>query len=53
MAKRNGGKVYDFGPVDQQMNDYWLSLSYVSHSSIGKVVDLPDSEQVRVMILNV
>lgn len=52
MAKRNGGKVYDFGPVDQQMNDDWLSLSYVSHSSIGKVVDLPDSEQVRVMILN-
>ena len=51
MAKRNGGRVFDFGPVDEQHKDYWNSLSYISINSIGKVVDLPETKQVKVMTL--
>ena len=51
MAKRNGGRVFDFGPVDEQLKDYWNSLSYISINSIVKVVDLPETQQVKVMTL--
>jgi len=51
MAKRNGGRVFDFGPVDEQLKDYWNSLSYISINSIVKVVDLPETKQVKVMTL--
>jgi len=53
MVKRNGGRVFDFGPVDEQFKDYWDwdSLSYISINSIVKVVDLPETKQVKVMTL--
>lgn len=60
MAKRNGGRVFDFGPVDENLKndqdhlrDDWDSLSYISPNSICKVVDLPETQQVKVMTLEV
>merc|ERR1711934_143027 len=60
MAKRNGGRVFDFGPIDEnlkndrdQLRDDWDSLSYISPNSICKVVDLPETQQVKVMTLEV